>query len=344
MFSSKTQVEADLHRLAHKRKLEASKLERSTRRRTKFDFDLWGDIKPAGSDENSKVTGMKASPWIEPEVKKHNMHTLKIKRRKVPDDYYKETSLLPAVKDPLPGESYNPSFKDHQDLLWRATMVELAKEKAERRIAYHTDRMFPTKAEAPTEESRLQEMSEGLDQGPRNEGDISDEGEQGEGAEDSLAKPRAKEKTRKQKRIRRELMAESNKKKLVTIEKQKNQDVFRLKTIIKEIKRKEELTKERMAARQRKAALKMTTPGQLSACKYEEPDLDLKVSEELVGSLRELKPEGNLLTDRFKRLQQRNVIEPRVKQKVKRKSHRRKRLEKRSYKMPWQLAECGKKD
>ena len=38
-------------------------------------------------------------------------------------------STLSAVAEPLGGESYNPSFKDHQDLLFKATLVELRKEK-----------------------------------------------------------------------------------------------------------------------------------------------------------------------------------------------------------------------
>jgi len=41
----------------------------------------------------------------------------------------------------------------------------------------------------------------------------------------------------------------------------------------------------------------------------------LKLSDELEGSLRLLKPEGHILEDRFKSLQKRNIIEPRVKAK-----------------------------
>jgi len=41
----------------------------------------------------------------------------------------------------------------------------------------------------------------------------------------------------------------------------------------------------------------------LSKHKFEEEDEDIKLTEELVGSLRSLKPEGNLLKDRFKSFQ-----------------------------------------
>ena len=77
-------------------------------------------------------------------------------------------------------------------------------------------------------------------------------------------------------------------------------------------------------------------PAKLSKHKYEEPETELKLSDELAGSLRGLKPEGNLLADRFKSLQKRNVIETRVKAKIVKNPKKRKRLEKRNYKMPWE--------
>jgi nucleolar protein 53 len=61
--------------------------------------------------------------------------------------------------------------------------------------------------------------------------------------------------------------------------------------------------------------------------------LEIKLSNELTGNLRSIKPEGNLLEDRYKSLQKRNVIETRVKQKIVKNRKKRKRLEKRNYKM-----------
>jgi len=62
--------------------------------------------------------------------------------------------------------------------------------------------------------------------------------------------------------------------------------------------------------------------------KFEEADLDLNLSEEISGNLRNLKSEGNLLHDRFKSFQKRNVIEPRIR--VKETKTKLKRYEKRS--------------
>jgi nucleolar protein 53 len=65
---------------------------------------------------------------------------------------------------------------------------------------------------------------------------------------------------------------------------------------------------------------------------YEEPDIDLQLSEELVGSLRQLKPEGNLLRDRFKSLQKRGIIETRKRATFRRK-YKLKEYTRRSHRM-----------
>jgi nucleolar protein 53 len=47
--------------------------------------------------------------------------------------------------------------------------------------------------------------------------------------------------------------------------------------------------------------------------------MEIQLSDEIAGSLRALKPEGNLIKDRFKSLEARNMIETRVPVKRKRK-------------------------
>ena len=44
---------------------------------------------------------------------------------------------------------------------------------------------------------------------------------------------------------------------------------------------------------------KKFAPAKLSKHKYEEPEAELKLSDELSGNLRSMKPEGNLLADRL---------------------------------------------
>ena len=56
------------------------------------------------------------------------------------------------------------------------------------------------------------------------------------------------------------------------------------------------------------------------------------MADELTGNLRSLKPEGNILEERFKSLQKRNVMETRKMGKVP-KTKKKKKVEKRNYKM-----------
>lgn len=113
----------------------------------------------------------------------------------------------------------------------------------------------------------------------------------------------------------------------------KVQDVYRIKSMNKEIVAEEKTIAQRMAKRAEQKEAKKSLPAHLTGHKYEEQDMDLKLSDELTGNLRSLKPEGNLLCDRFKSMQKRNVIETRVKHKIVKNRRKRKVAEKRSYKM-----------
>ncbi|ELW49170.1 Glioma tumor suppressor candidate region 2 protein [Tupaia chinensis] len=71
--------------------------------------------------------------------------------------------------------------------------------------------------------------------------------------------------------------------------------------------------------RQARVLAEADKPRRLGRLKYQAPDIDVQLSSELSGSLRTLKPEGNILRDRFKSFQRRNMIEPRERAKFKRK-------------------------
>ncbi|KAM6226039.1 ribosome biogenesis protein NOP53 [Porphyrio hochstetteri] len=71
-------------------------------------------------------------------------------------------------------------------------------------------------------------------------------------------------------------------------------------------------------------------PRRLGRLRYEDPCLEVQLSDELPDCLRTLKPEGSVLRDRFKSLQKRNLIEPRERAKFKRR-YRVKYVEKRAF-------------
>merc|ERR1719193_3083206 len=192
------------------------------RRRTNFDFDIWAD----DEDKNSNKKGqLPSKEWVDKEAL---IHTAKGKSKHMPKAAAKRNfstgSLLPAVEVPHAGASYNPTVEEHQDLLWKATMVELAKEKEIARAERQTTAMFPSKGKAPTAQDRVKEMSEGiLELNQDEEDDDSDEedegnadaGEEDSGAENGEGDQKVlKPKTRKQKRDRRGRMFEEQKEKI----------------------------------------------------------------------------------------------------------------------------------
>jgi len=90
-------------------------------------------------------------------------------------------------------------------------------------------------------------------------------------------------------------------------------EIFRLKSLRRKVDEETQQLDEKNKKRADDEAkrLKYATK-RIGRLKYEEPEMDLKLSGELTSSLRTLKPEGNILTDRYKSLQKRNIIEPRV--------------------------------
>ncbi|XP_037285458.2 ribosome biogenesis protein NOP53 [Rhipicephalus microplus] len=233
---------------------------------------------------------------------------------RVPSHRHQKPSLLPAVEPPHPGTSYNPSYADHQDLLRRAVEVEQRKLNEERRL----DRCLamPNKRDWPTEQDRLAEMSQGLYDQEEDEQESEQKTVDCEAnVEVALPAPTAVRKTRQQRRRaaeQKKLRREAKERKQARV---LANDVYRIRTLKAQLRRNAELSEARQKRRQQREVDKLYNARRLSAYKYEEPDLPLKLSSELRESLRELRPEVNVLEDRYKSLQRRNVIETRKQQK-----------------------------
>merc|ERR1712083_9792 len=219
------------HRELENLKKAASEIERTTRRRTKFDFDLWSDM------DNVEAKKVNENDWLDLNTKNHTLKNTRNLQRKAPEDLLENPSDLKAVEVPHSGSSYNPSLKDHQDLLWKAAIVEINKDKAEHKIEYHTTRMFPTADKFPTKESWIKEMSEGvpgldkdlIKETPENEAVEKEEEEEDE--DPKMFKPKTKTQRNRAKREK----LEENRKKVEMEDKKKFQDVFKLKSMKKEM-------------------------------------------------------------------------------------------------------------
>ncbi|XP_072524728.1 ribosome biogenesis protein NOP53 [Salminus brasiliensis] len=272
-------------------------------------YDLWS----AGSPET-------ADPYYLEQTKK--------KLVKRPEKMNEKPSVLPAVEVIGPGGSYNPDFFSHQALLLEAHEVEVTKLKAEQKL---DRKLAVNKRELATQESTFKEQIEGLVE--EEEEPVQETAGLVEDAEDEAVGPTAqqdKKTERQRKREKDERIKELQKaaaRKMID----SRQQLFKLRSIDLELKKREQKTKMRQIQRKTRQEAQKALPRRLGRLKFQAPDLDVQLSDELAGSLRTLKPEGSVLKDRFKSLQKRNLIEPRERAKFKRK-HKVKYVEKRAFK------------
>merc|ERR1711881_99170 len=108
-------------------------------------------------------------------------------------------------------------------------------------------------------------------------------------------------------------------------------DILRLKTLKKEINKIQNKSAETQAKRNTLKSLHEGKTKRLSKQKFKEGETNVLTSDELSGTLRELRPDGNLLKDSFRSLQRRNIIEPRNRV-LPHTKYKRKVVVKRSYK------------
>ncbi|XP_044291032.1 ribosome biogenesis protein NOP53 [Varanus komodoensis] len=281
-------------------------------------YDIWSDLNPL-----DKALAGKDS-WFLEQTKKQPV--------KRPERLKKTPSQLPAVEVISPGGSYNPSFQSHQALLLQAHEIEVKRQKEAERLERQL--RFPTAAEAPTQETVFREQCEGL---------LEDESDGEEGQDcpprppevelqadaptshfpQAVAGEKKTERQRKKEKEAKQLKARERSAKAARL---RRQELFQLRSIRLQVKRREAELQRRKQARE----AKRKEEANAGAVQYEDPDLDVQLSTELAESLRTLKPEGSILRDRFKSLQKRNLIEPRERAKFKRK-YRLKYVEKRAF-------------
>ncbi|KAK5868281.1 hypothetical protein PBY51_009310 [Eleginops maclovinus] len=258
-------------------------------------YDIWA--------QETKST---ADPWYLQQTGK-----TRVKR---PEKLNEKPSVLPAVEVIAPGGSYNPDFFSHQALLQDAHEVEVKKQKAEdkleRQLAVNKDHLA-------TEETIFREQVEGLVE----EENVDEEDAGAEEEEDGVmfgAISQAIKKTEKDRRRERAEKLKEQRREADKVKTFKQQQLFQLRSIKTSIKQDEADTKVKQIQRKANQEAQKSQPRRLGKLKFQAQDLEVQLSDELAGSLRQLKPEGSVLKDRFKSMQKRNLIEPRERAKFKR--------------------------
>lgn len=290
--------------------------------------DLWG------SDDEDKMS----DDADDDDPLAFHKEITKISRVAVPnsrDAMKRKASQYPAVPVPQGGASYNPDLGQYLSHLGEAHKVEEKKLKKEEKLVRELDAKFPDQEEAKKLESNwLNEMSGGLT------GDGEGDDEKQEEAEDEVddnaaptLKKKEKRKTKKQKRKAKEQRTIQQKLSKKKTAKQRALEYDRLKTIGKEISAHEQELAEKLAKKEimQKKQEKAGITHRLGPNKYEAMDMEVKLSTELVGDMRSLVPEGNLLEDRYDNFKRRNLVAPGVRQKKGQRKFKLKKQEKRAW-------------
>jgi len=269
-------------------------------------FDLWSSSADKVSEQLFKVSS----------VAKHTQEV--IGKNKKPEHMMKAPKAIftTAVEVAHPGSSYNPTFDDHQNLLAEEYEKEALKMKKEIKIQ---NAVYVDPSEYVTVEIAEKELKEGLFD---KEEDVKEEESENEELYSSVTVP----KTRKRRKKEMEQKMLLRKKEEMKAKNRRENEVFRTKTLLDELKKEKVESLKRIEKRNQ-----VQKQPQLSYMKFEKPDQDLQLSEEIEGSLRKLKPEGNILFDRYKSFQHRCIIEPRKRFKPAKRSHHNKYQEKRSF-------------
>ncbi|RNA22811.1 glioma tumor suppressor candidate region protein 2 [Brachionus plicatilis] len=282
---------------------------------TKFEQDIWK---------------AKKEP-VKNEIEENFLRYTKQLLPKKPENPIQPKSAVPKLEVPHPGASYNPDYDDHQDLLLRAHLIELEKLKKEQKEMRKKTNHIKKMSWDEIEKLWLEEMA--IDS-LFNQMENREEQNSEETSEKYSVKKEKKNNDTKAKRKRKQLLEKIKLKQKENEKQQRVQqnEIFRLKSIKKEINDEEKTREEqRLKKETEQKHQELFAPKRLGSLKYEEPEIELKLSNEITGNLRTLKPEGNIMMDRYKSLQKRNIIEPRDKAKSQRKYWKKKFDKKNAY-------------
>nr|XP_016937182.1 ribosome biogenesis protein NOP53 [Drosophila suzukii] len=300
--------------------------------------DIWEEV-----DFRDAIPGLKDKKgWISRELALHTAGNIGKKVVKTHASLHHKTTKAKKFELPHPGMSYNPAPEDHQDLISKIVEREEGIIKKEQHLKRVTTSMFSKVTPEERDRRRLQEMSQGMEKEEEQEEGQQDEAGQGNGEkpEENVDKPyhtvnapvenKKKSKQARRKELKQKELARQTelKRKL----KQQTADLMRIKSIRHELDDEEEDLNELKKRRKQRAEKAKFEPKRLGRHKFEEPDLDVNLPEDVAGNLRNVKTESSLLKDRFHTLQRNNML-PTTKL-VNRKKAKVKRFERSSHKEP----------
>ncbi|XP_026332248.1 ribosome biogenesis protein NOP53 [Hyposmocoma kahamanoa] len=272
--------------------------------RQNFHIDLWGEQAP----ETKGIPETLCDEFVSPEAQLHNVLTERRLRPKPPPP--KTVTTRAAIETPHPGVSYNPSFKEHQELLQEVVQHEHKMMKREAHLMRVTNGMFRKVTQAQKENQWREEMSVGLPQPHNPCKDPSDSVSDTDNVYKAINPPvKNKKKNLKTRRKQREQLEEKERLKREKINKKKITDIYKLRKIQSSILNSEQKKEEVHSKRkQKKTVEKATAVPALNAHKTPKKEPDFVEPEQLTGDLRHVSAKTNLLRDRYESLQRRGAL------------------------------------
>uniref|UniRef100_A0A336LMN0 Ribosome biogenesis protein NOP53 n=1 Tax=Culicoides sonorensis TaxID=179676 RepID=A0A336LMN0_CULSO len=276
-----------------------AKAELRKKKAPKFDADLWADENSVPKELNNE--------WYNKTLVEHNLKGLGKPKVRLPGELRQKRSKLKAVQPPHPGLSYNPTFDDHQELIEEV----VKKEETIIKKREHLERVLTNKMAKMTrdqiEKMKQKELIQGL---PIDHSKENKEDEEPSDDEYKTVNPpvRNKKKDRKARRKQKEQREKELLEKTKKRELKKVKDINNVPELKKQITVQEKVVEKKRVNQAEREKLKKTSALRISKVKYREPEIDVNELEDISGNLRNLKPAGNLLLDRFKSLQKRNIL------------------------------------
>ncbi|CAB3233899.1 unnamed protein product [Arctia plantaginis] len=295
--------EKKLEEAKKNRKMARDKKRKEKKVRENFNLDLWGNDLP----EAKGIPETLCHEFISTEAQLHNVLTTQRLRPKPP--VAKTLATRPAVEVPHPGVSYNPSFKEHQELLQEVGQHEQKMMKREAHLLRVTTGMFRRVTQQEKENQWKEEMSAGLPQ-PHNPANDPEPESETDNEYKAINPPvKNKKKDHKARRKQKEQILEKERLKREKINKKKITDLYKLRQLQSSISESEQQQASSRDKRvQTRAARAAAAPPALSAHAAPRPEPDFVDPALLSGDLRNVKTNSNLLRDRFESLQRRGAL------------------------------------
>jgi nucleolar protein 53 len=265
-------------------------------------YDVWAEPEDAvkSADESSFL----------PKVQKKTKKPRTLEQQ--PVSLAASGKSIPAVPKPKGGHSYNPAFHDYQDRLIEESEKAVEAER-QRLAALEAERI---KLEAAARSAAEAEAAEARADLSEWEDDSAWEGFESAGEELNVKAKRPRRKTQAERNRIKRRKEEERKAKHEAAMKRKNAQAERIKQIALEVAERERqmaLEKVEMSDASDEGDDVELRRRQLGKFKLPEKDLELVLPDELQDSLRLLKPEGNLLKDRYRSMLVRGKVEARRK-------------------------------